>query len=323
MKKSKKQKNGSKKRSKREGDWEFDGGTGSNLNSTDESCRTKKNRSQEKDERMRRGAFKQAIRRKEKEAVTKMATKVTFQIMQDKPIPSNEVNEQPIKKQKPNIINPQSPFERLLTFVDTNRKEFAVSDVIENSDSLLLLAEKPVGGSDSVVESILPIAIDGNDLIEYSVVPYEWFFDEQSADYCFSEQQTKLIVLKGHDSYKLFGNLHPSLFQTYVADIFGRNLSFLQIPNVPKLWSSVDKSKSSLPWCCDGSVLGRSVIPYLVTYADSFLEVSRIDDGEIVNSEEDVLEAALFHAATHVVRSRFIQLKKMYDFMYVFTKKFV
>jgi hypothetical protein len=318
MKKSKKQKNGSKKRSKSDSDWEFDGGTGSNNvnNSATESNRSKKFHSQEKDERMRRGAFKQAIRRREKEAVKKMATKVAFKnlIAEEKPILASGVNEQPIKKHKPNIINSQSPFERLLTFVDTNRKEFTES---ESSDSKgeLHLAQNPVGDLDSVPSISVT---EFKDMIEYSLVPYEWFFSEQNDRNCSSEQETKPVLLKGlckNDSYKLFGNLHRSLLQTYMMDISGRNLSFLQIPGIPKLWSSIGRNQSSLPWCDGGNVLGRSVIPYLVTYSDSFFEVSRIDDEEIVNSEEDVLDAALFHAATHIVRSRFILPNNV--FMYV------
>ena len=309
MKKSKKQKKGSKKRSKGNDDWEFDGGTASNVNSTNESSRTlNKIRSQEKDERMRRGAFKQAIRRKEKESIAKMATKIKFQdLIVDEAIPSSRETEQPQKKKKPNIVNPQSPFERLLTFVDTNRRDLILSGLVEDPDSKIESQLVP-NADEGSIESTVLTGHDNSDTIEYSLVPHEWFFDDHK-DNCLSENQAKLRLLKGlckNDAYKLFGNLHQSLSQTYVADICERSPSFVQIPKLPKLWSSAGRNHSSLPWCIGGSVLGRSILPYLVTYADSFLEVSRTDDGEIINSEADVLEAALFHTAAHVVRSRSI-----------------
>ena len=259
---------------------------------------------------MRRGAFKQAIRRKEREAIAKMATKIKFQglIVAEKAVPATGEDEQPPKKKKPNIVNPQSPFERLLTFVDASRKDFVATDAIEDPESKVepRSDQNADGGS---IESTIQIGNDNPDIFEYSIVPHEWFFDDHR-DNCVSENQTKLRLLKGlckNDSYKLFGNLHQSLSQTYLADVNERNLSFVQIPKIPKLWSSVGRNHSTLPWCSGGgSILGRSILPYLVTYADSFLEVSRTDDGEIVNSEADILEAALFHAATHVVRSRSI-----------------
>ena len=303
--KGKKAKKSSKKR---QDDWEYDGGAGIVDSQVQEDLKSRFH-NQERDERIRRGNLKQIFSKRERDRRSKMSKKIKFQeiLVEVKPALSENL---PKEKNFASRVkkNPLSPYERLASLFENHNIEIQNSTI--NSKDAKAVSE----GVPIVHQSLAA------DDFRCSFNPYEWFFEvsKESGNVYESSKQSKLILLKEfqcesknavHTSNKLFGNLISTLYESFIKELSGRILTISQIPGITKPWKTAGVV---CPWVPITTDFGRALLPYLISYADAMLEVSRkgiverMDDRHIgsTSTEEAVLEAALFHIATHVVKAR-------------------
>lgn len=315
MKFKKKIKKSSKKSNKKKDDWSLDGYQETTNNTSIKQKIKGPRRSQEKDEKFRRSRMKQDINKKHLDFKKKMQYKIHFNdvlINEDNEHDDNMINnDNHIEKQKiirENIPNTKPVIGRLMMMYQ--RSHSHMSKELEDHDSLSDEIEE-LDTSDNEYDNVAINNIENNELDNFEVpdeVPIDDdknevdYDDEESEtmainyDLIFSptsnttsiiddntDNQQKMLKLHNNDDYDIFGRFHPNVdFKTINK--------LKDIPILHRMW----KSRSMDNISKDSS----NIIPYLTTYADTFIEGRNLVD------DKETLKSSLLHICTHIVKAR-------------------
>jgi hypothetical protein len=311
--KGKKKKNSKGKRD----EWSHEGGQLHPVSSSIAGSEEKKKRwreTQDRDERLRRSRAKIEGSKLKRKFERKMSHKISFSDVLD-PVdePIDEASSKPVKVLRPS--SSLSYLDRLNKFVSKSLKkrtlvemeqgsrdnadEDAITSPDRGSNTAEILANYDSDPKDSD-EASYDDCIDDNE--DKSTA------DDQETNFYgifFGETSQKMITQATQQSPKLIANIED------IGDLYGSiNFdskivskpvsSFLKLPSLHRLWDSMRDSPAGASADIAFSDLGATLMPYLRTYADAFLE------GRNETNDDEFLDCFVAHMISHVMTARYV-----------------
>jgi len=279
-------------------DWTQDGGT-SVVNDVGKE-RTGLRKTQDRDERFRRGRLKMAIRKNDRLFANKMTQKVSFAAL----LPTQEhiegADDENTVSETRNVQvrrkSSLSVFQRLQSFLRSSSRDekseeeqevvedlevqshsnATITKILENMD-----AEISEAAAERMEEGLEVLDHDDDEGIEKNCSAYEWFFSPGASGCILPKQQ----LVGECEGFTLVKSSNP-------GGAFKNNhwKSLGDIPGLPNLW----RSRASMAFNPVSSLL----LPQLSTYCDALL------DGRDHRCDKEFTRIILQHAAIHVFRAR-------------------
>eukprot|EP01041_Mallomonas_annulata_P001244 gene1244-2412_t len=293
-------------------EWKHEGGV--SFDDVPKQETRKYRRTQEKDERLRRGKLKGENTKRKRDFVRKMSSKVSFKEVVPEMNQSIISAKTPINAKKEPIIQYRSTIpliDRLTKMVGLSPSILSQpvkSLPINKKDKLI--TEQPNATLESLSlntkdnESVMDIDNGEVELTEEQVNNnplhetdddivnkgnYDWFFSsnttiKKSTSTSTSDDVDSWKKLSSIPKFDMFARIHTDMNTLPIVD----HLS--DIPGLHKMW----RNRGSVP--C--TPLESFLLPSLVSYTDLFLE------GRNHLNDDDILRTLLMHVAVHTVASR-------------------
>jgi hypothetical protein len=302
-KSSQKKKQKSKKKSPADREWSHEGGQQLDASIGSDPNKPKgRRRTQERDERQRRGRSKIEMRKEKQAFARKMSQKISFnQILGLDEKEKEEPETRKKRRIEPNPVKSTSQVYKKIKrfFVDPNLQSTESGSDVDEEEDEDELDESQFGDEDSVGDAGMVRAgvilkdIDENDEPEAIVPPSgvsNWFFSSNDEDNLPSD---KSISIKANDlelsstlTASISGKIHPKTSPFPIAKVG-------DIPELHTMWGHLYRNEFSSP-------IQSTLLSYLSCYADMFIE------GRDEHTDEDITNGTLWHILGHIVNSRLV-----------------